>query len=52
MNKINISFITEEALETLYKNSEEVASYLMKEKDNSDWLKKIYRGELNYDSKT
>ena len=46
MNKINISFITEEALETIYKNSEEVASYLMKEKDNSDWLKKIYRGEL------
>lgn len=46
MNKINISFITEEALETLYKNSEEVASYLMKEKDNSDWLKAVYNGEL------
>lgn len=46
MNKINISFITEEALETLYKNSEEVASYLMKEKNNSDWLKAVYNGEL------
>ena len=25
MNKINISFITDDALETLYKNSDEVA---------------------------
>lgn len=32
MNKINISFITEDALETLYKNSNEVAEYLMREK--------------------
>lgn len=46
MNKINISFITEEALETLYKNSEEVASYLMKENDNSNWLEEIYKGKL------
>ena len=33
MNKINICYITEDALETLYKNSEEVANYLIKEKD-------------------
>lgn len=46
MNKINISFITEDALETLYKNSNEVAEYLMKEKNNADWLKLIYNGEL------
>lgn len=46
MNKINISFITDDALETLYKNSEEVAEFLMKEKDNSSWLKLIYKGEL------
>lgn len=46
MNKINICFITDDALETLYKNSEEVANYLMKEKDNSNWLKMIYKGEL------
>lgn len=46
MNKINIAFITDEALETLYKNSEEVAEYLMKEKENSNWLKYVYKGEL------
>lgn len=46
MNKINICYITEDALETLYKNSEEVANYLIKEKDNSNWLKLIYKGEL------
>ena len=46
MNKINISFITDDALETLYKNSEEVANYLMKEKDNSNWLKLIYNGQI------
>ena len=46
MNKINISFITDDALETLYKNSDEVAEYLMKEKNDSNWLKLIYQGEL------
>ena len=46
MNKINISYITEDALETLYKNSEEVANYLMKEKDNSNWLRLVYKGKL------
>lgn len=46
MNKINISFITDDALETLYKNSEEVANYLMKEKENSNWLKLIYNGQI------
>lgn len=46
MNKINIGFITDDALETLYKNSEEVAEYLIKEKENSNWLKLIYKGEI------
>ena len=46
MNKINISYITDDALETLYKNSEEVAEYLIKEKENSNWLKLIYKGEI------
>ncbi len=46
MNKINISFITDDALETLYKNSEEVANYLMKKKENSNWLKLIYKGQI------
>lgn len=46
MNKINIAFITDDALETLYKNSEEVAEYLKKEKENSNWLKMIYKGDL------
>ena len=45
MNKIYISFIKDEALETLYKNSEEVAEKLMTNKNNTDWLKDIYRGE-------
>lgn len=46
MSKINICYITEDALETLYKNSEEVANYLIKEKNDSNWLKVIYNGEL------
>ena len=28
MNRINISFMTDDALETLYRNSEKVAEYL------------------------
>ena len=51
MNKINICFITDDALETLYKNSTEVADYLMKEKDNSGWLKHIYKGQLYEEKK-
>lgn len=46
MNKINIGFITDDALETLRKNSEKVAEYLMKEKENSNWLKMIYKGKI------
>ncbi len=46
MNKINIGFITEEALETLYKNSEEVAEYMMKERENSEWLNLVYKGDI------
>ena len=46
MNRINISFMTDDALETLYRNSEKVAEYLMKEKENSNWLKLIYKGNL------
>jgi len=45
MNKKYISFIKDEALETLYKNSEEVAEKLMTNRNNTDWLKDIYRGE-------
>ena len=45
MNKIYISFIKEETLETLYKNSDEIAEKLMINKNNTDWLKDIYRGE-------
>lgn len=46
MNKINICFMTDDALETLYKNSDEVAEFLISEKENSNWLKQIYSGEL------
>lgn len=52
MNKINISFMTEEALETIKQNAEQVTKYLQKEKQNADWLKLVYQGnpfeELNY----
>lgn len=52
MNKINISFITDEALETIKQNAEQVTEYLQKEKNNADWLKLVYKGnafeELNY----
>lgn len=46
MNKINISYITNNALETLYKNSEEVAQYMMTEKESSEWLKNICKGKI------
>ena len=46
MNKINISFITDDALETLYKNSEEVAECLKREKENSEWLNNICSGKI------
>lgn len=51
MNRINISFMTDDALETLYRNSEKVAEYLMKEKENSNWLKLIYKGNLYEEKK-
>ena len=46
MNKINISFITDEALATLYKNSSEVAEYLQREKYDNSWLSTIYNGKI------
>ena len=51
MNKINICFMTEDAIETLRRNSEQVADYLMKEKNNSNWLENIYSGQLYEEKK-
>ena len=45
-NKINIEFMTDEALETLKSNSLTANNYLKTEKNNSKWLKKIYNGKL------
>lgn len=45
-NRINIEFMTDEALETLKSNSLTANNYLKKEKDNSEWLKEIYSGKL------
>lgn len=45
-NKINIQFMTDEALETLKSNSLTANNYLKVEKNNSDWLKEIYSGNL------
>ena len=38
-NKINIEFMTDEALETLKSNSLTANNYLKTEKNNSEWLK-------------
>lgn len=45
-NKINIEFMTDEALETLKSNSLTANNYLKTEKNNSEWLKEIYNGKL------
>lgn len=51
MNKlINISFLTEEALETLRENSDIVSEYIKQNKFDSSWINKIYTGKI-YDVK-
>ena len=45
-NRINIEFMTDEALETLKSNSLTANNYLKTEKNNSEWLKDIYNGKL------
>lgn len=45
-NKINIEFMTDEALATLKSNSLTANNYLKTEKNNSEWIKKIYNGKL------
>lgn len=51
MNRtINISFMTDEALETLRENSDKVSEYIKENKFDSSWISKIYSGKL-YDVK-
>ena len=45
-NRINIEFMTDEALETLRSNSLTANNYIKTEKNNSEWLKDIYNGKL------
>ena len=46
MSNINICFMTDEAVETLRENAEQVTEYLQKEPNNSNWLKLIYKGKI------
>lgn len=50
-NKINIKFMTDDAIETLKSNSLAASNYLRKEKYNSGWIKNIYSGELYEEKK-
>jgi hypothetical protein len=50
MNKINIAFMSDEAVETLRANPSLVTKGLKENPENSDWLKEIYSGKL-YDEK-
>lgn len=51
MNKINISFMTEDAVETLRKNAKFVTEKLKQNPENSDWIKEIYSGKLYEEKK-
>ncbi|MEG0909841.1 MAG: DUF6339 family protein [Bacilli bacterium] len=50
-NKINICFMSEEAIETLKVNQDVVTDNLKNNQDNSDWLKTIYSGKLYEEKK-
>lgn len=45
-NMINISFMTEDAINTLKSNSKTANNYIKDWKDSSDWLSSIYSGDL------
>ena len=45
-NKINIKFMKEDVIETLKANTLTANNYIKTEKNNSEWLKNIYSGEL------
>ena len=46
MNKINVCFMTDDAIETLRKNPSKVTEKLKGNKYNSEWLKDIYKDKL------
>ncbi len=50
-NKINIKFMTDEAIETLKSNALTANNYLKECKNDSNWLKNIYSGELYEEKK-
>jgi hypothetical protein len=43
---IHISFMTDEAIETLRENSDKVSEYIKENKFDSSWIAKIYDGKL------
>jgi len=46
MNKINISYMTDAAVETIRRNAKKVADNLAKKRIDSEWLSEIYSGDL------
>ncbi len=50
-NMINISFMTEDAINTLKSNSKTANNYIKDWKDNSEWLSNIYSGQLYEEKK-
>ena len=50
-NKINIKFMKEDVIETLKANTLTANNYIKTEKNNSEWLKNIYSGELYEEKK-
>lgn len=50
-NMINISFMTEDAINTLKSNSKTANNYIKDWKENSEWLSNIYSGQLYEEKK-
>ena len=51
MNKINICFMTDEAIETLRKNSKFATEKIKEKTESSDWIKEIYSGKIYEEKK-
>ena len=45
-NMINISFMCEDAIDTLKSNTKKANNYIKNWKESSDWLSEIYSGQL------
>jgi hypothetical protein len=51
MNKMNICFMTDDAIETVRENSKKVTQKLKENKYNSEWLKEIYSDKIYEEKK-